>query len=159
VSSWSVSPKHGGETAAASVIELVADLETVPDTEATHYDAQPTAEISAHCDLELAEVDTLDPATPVEIKTVMVVQTECQQRGRFNLRKGQHEALLADDGVYLFAVCEPTPSRDILAIKSVPATVVEDRRSDWRTPDGRLPYTQLAWSRLIDPDSLGEEGR
>lgn len=159
MSSWSVPPKHGGETAAAAVLELVPGIEPVPDSEAIHYDSRPTTEITNHQRLDFVELDGIESGTPVEIKSVMVVQTADQQRGWFNLRQGQHEKLLADDGVYLFAVCEPTPSRDVLAMTAVPAALVEDLRSDWRTPDGRLPYTQLAWSRLIDPDILGEESR
>ncbi|AFK20216.1 hypothetical protein E6P09_14090 [Haloferax mediterranei ATCC 33500] len=56
----------------------------------------------------------LKPGTVVEIESAMVVYGEAQRRGRFLLRRSQHEHLLEEGGVYLFAVCAPTPARDMI---------------------------------------------
>ncbi|HMB50892.1 MAG TPA: hypothetical protein VKM69_09550 [Natronoarchaeum rubrum] len=50
-----------------------------------------------------------------------MVRLDSGGTGRFYLRREQHEQVRADAGVYLFAVCEPTPDRAILALKIVAA--------------------------------------
>ena len=62
----------------------------------------------------------VEQGTLVEIKSAMV-RLDSGGTGRFYLRREQHEQVRADAGVYLFAVCEPTPDRAILALKIVAA--------------------------------------
>ncbi|WP_256392154.1 hypothetical protein [Natronoarchaeum rubrum] len=50
-----------------------------------------------------------------------MVRLDSGGTGWFYLRREQHEQVRADAGVYLFAVCEPTPDRAILALKIVAA--------------------------------------
>jgi hypothetical protein len=80
-----------------------------------------------------------------------------QSNGRFYLRDQQHGWLLEHGGIYLFAVCEPTPQRDVLAKKIIPASIVDELRNSWCRPEDRAAYDQLAWSRLFDDREL-EDG-
>lgn len=145
----SISSKHGGSRAASAVLELVPELAHVSDSEARHYDARPTTLLCPSEQLPFVGICLLEADAPVEIKSAMVVYGQAQTKGRFYLRRGQHERLLDDAGVYLFAVCEPTPQRDVIAMKLVPATVVEDLVTSWIEPDGRADYAQIRWSRVF----------
>ncbi|WP_344820765.1 hypothetical protein, partial [Actinoplanes cyaneus] len=53
---------------------------------------------------------------------------------------------------YLFPVCDPPPTREPVAMKVVPATIVDDAIPSWRSGGpGRPECAQLAWSRVFDP--------
>ena len=151
MSQTTLSSRAGGDAAESAVLEAVTELQYVPDTDAEHYDALTTTTVVPRDHLPFLGVCQLDPETPVEIKSAMVVYGEDQARGRFYLRFGQHERLADDGGVYLFAVCEPTPDRDVLALKIVPTAVVAELVSSWISPDGRADYAQIAWSRVFAP--------
>ncbi|WP_423745087.1 hypothetical protein V5735_03415 (plasmid) [Haladaptatus sp. SPP-AMP-3] len=144
-----VSSKRGGETAASAVLDLVPELVHVPDTEAEHYDARASTLVEPSSKLAFSGICLLEKHVVVEIKSTIVVYGANQSRGRFYLRRGQHEKLLDDAGVYLFAVCEPTPDRTVIAMKVIPATLVDELVSSWIEPDGRATYAQLAWSRIF----------
>jgi len=151
VSQTTLSSRAAGETAESAVIEAVPELEYVPDTEAEHYDARTTTLVTPSETVLFAGICLLEAETVVEIKSVMAVYGEGQARGRYYLRRGQHGRLLADQGVYLFAVCEPTPARDVLALKVIPATLVDELVYSWIDPEDRAEYAQLAWSNIFDP--------
>lgn len=144
-----LSPKHAGEAASSAVLELVRVLDHVSDREAEYYDARTAVPVEGDDVLALEGIDALGAGVPVEIKSAIVVYGEDQRRGRFNLRKKQHESLLNASGVYLFAVCEPRPDRNVIELKIVPAAVVDDRLPSWHSLDGRETYTQLSWSRVF----------
>lgn len=149
--SVSVSSKKGGERAAAEVLQHVTALGHVPDTVNPHYDAVVTDLIDAEeCRVRLADRDALPRGTRVEIKSAMVVYAS-GQRGRFYFRPTQHAALCDHDGVYLFAVCEPTPVRAVLTMTIVSARRVDDQLPKWfNGGDGRRDYAQLAWTNFVD---------
>jgi len=149
--SRAVSSKRGGENAESAVIEFIPELDYVPDTEALHYDARVRQAIWPRSDLPFIGVCVLEAGTAVEIKSVMAVYGEAQARGRFYLRREQHQKLVADAGVYLFAVCEPRPTRPVIAAKIVPATSAEDVISSWIDAGDRPDYAQIAWSRIFQP--------
>lgn len=154
MSSWTTSPKHAGEIAAGAVLEEVPALENVPDADAEFYDAVAAVEIQPTDKLRLSSDRPPRDGDHVEIKSAMIRVTETQQRGRFNLRRDQHRRLVEDGAYYLFAVCEPTPSRDVIAMDVRSAAAIESVIPSWREIDGRESYTQLAWTNVLDPEEI-----
>lgn len=153
-SQTTLSSQQAGENAESAVLEAVPALEYVPDSEAGHYDARTTTPVTSSETLPFAEISVLEADSEVEIKSTMAVYGEKQRRGRFYLRQKQHERLEADEGVYLFAVCEPRPDRNVIAMKILPATAVGDLPYSWIERDGRPDYAQFAWSRVFDPSEV-----
>lgn len=153
--SATTSAKRGGENAEGAVIDLVSELEYVPDTEAEHYDARTTTLLEPSETIPFVGMCLLEAGVAVEIKSVMVVYGANSSNGRFYLRKGQHERILDEAGVYLFAVCEPRPSRPVIAMKVVPATIVDDLISSWINAGDRPTYAQISWSKVFDPEEVG----
>lgn len=154
MSSWTTSPKAGGEIAAGAVLEEVPELDNVPDRDAEFYDAVATVELEETDKLRLSVERPPRDGDRLEIKSAMVRVTETQQRGRFNLRREQHRRLVEDGAYYLFAVCEPTPSRDVLAMSVRAADQVEELLPSWRAPEGRAEYTQLCWTNVLDVEEV-----
>ncbi|QSG02535.1 hypothetical protein [Natranaeroarchaeum sulfidigenes] len=152
----SLSSKRAGDRAESNVIHEVVELEYVPDSEIEHADAEVTTTISPGPSLPTVALPVVERGTLVEIKSAMV-RLDSGGTGRFYLRREQHNAIVEDGGVYLFAVCEPTPDRTVLALKFVPATSLDDVVSSWRSagPD-RPEYTQLRWGRIFDRDEIGD---
>lgn len=146
-----ISAKHGGENAEAAVIQTVSEIEHLTDIEDVHADARATTVIVPDDQLPTVALPVVEIGTLIEIKSVMVVYGEGQTRGRYYLRKQQHQHLLENGAIYLFAVCAPMPDRPILALKLVPATVVTDLVSSWIDAGDRANYAQIAWSRIFDP--------
>ena len=93
------------------------------------------------------------PDVPIEIKAARV-RLASERRGRFYLRRRQHERLLAEGGVYVFAVYEEAPGRPIPGLRVAAADAVDALLPDgWTDIDGprsETDYRQLAWSRLLD---------
>lgn len=144
--------KRAGELVETSVGARVPELGLVPDDVVEHYDAIATTLVEPSADLPFAGICLLERGTVVEIKSVMVAYAD-GQRGRFYFRPAQHDALVDDAGAYLFAVCEATPDRELLALKVVPATAVDDVLGDDPWLDGgpgRSDYAQLSWGRVFD---------
>jgi len=150
--------KRAGENAEHVVFVEVDDLEPVSGEQ--HHDAIAKSAVFPSTSLPFVGVCVLETGSIVEIKSTMVVQTSAQRRGRFKLRKNQHEALLKAGGFYLFTVCEPVPDRPSIAMKVVPATTVdallgEDSVAEWRDElDGRGPKAQLTWTNIFDIDEV-----
>ena len=153
--SRSASSKRAGEAVEGDVLQRHEELEYVPDTDAQHYDARVSELLSPSPTLPFVGMCLLEVGTVVEIKSTMVVYGAAQSRGRFYLRRKQHRRLVDEAGVYLFAVCEPRPSRPVLAAKVVPATTVGGLVSSWIDGGDRADYAQLAWSRIFDEAELG----
>lgn len=147
--------KRGGENAEHKVFTAVDALEPVAGEE--HHDAVATNALFPSQTLPFESICAVERGALVEIKSTMVVHTEVQRRGRFKLRRNQHQALLEESAFYIFAVCEPIPERQVIAMKLVPAVIVdrlvgEDGVADWRDEgDSRGPKAQLTWSNLFDP--------
>jgi len=149
-----ISSKHAGSNAAHAVLEAVPELEHVPDSEAVHYDARTTTLLVPSREIPFVGLCLLEKDTPVEIKSVMAVYGESQTRGRYYLRRQQHEHLLNVEASYLFAVCEPRPDRGVIALKVIPATLVDELVYSWIDPEDRAEYAQLAWSNIFDPSEV-----
>lgn len=144
--------KRAGQLVETTVGHRVPELGLVPDDVVEHYDAIATTLVEPRPDLPFAGICLLERGTVVEIKSVMVSYAD-GARGRFYFRPSQHNALVDDAGVYLFVVCEPSPDREILAMKVVPATVVDELLGEDPWLDGgagRSDYAQLAWSNVFD---------
>lgn len=152
--STTLSPKHAGETAASEVLHELPTLDHVPDTETEYYDARTTLPLEPDDVLKFIELDRLGAGVPVEIKTAMVVYGEDGRIGRFNIRLGQHRQLLWSSGVYLFAVCTPDPSRDVLGMVVVPAEVVDTLVPSWFDLEERETYGQFSWTRVLDREAI-----
>lgn len=147
--------KRAGLNVETAGVQRVPELGLVPDEIAPHHDAIATATIDPTEDLPMVGICLLERGTVVEIKSAQIRYAD-GQRGRFYIRPKQHAALLGDAGVYLFAVCD-RDDREILAMKIVPATVVDDVLGDdpWIDGgDGRSDYAQLSWSRLFSPSEV-----
>jgi len=128
----------------------IPQLQLVPDDGAQHYDAIATTLVTPGSELPFVGICLLERGMLVEIKSVVVSYAD-GSRGRFYVRPEQHEQLLEDAGVYLFAVCRDTPDREVIALKIVPATTVDAVIGSWIDGgDGRSNYAQLAWSRVFD---------
>lgn len=155
----------GGWNDLETFLERVNGLRYVADSEAMHYDAIAETLVVPSQELPFAGICVLETGTVVEIKSVGVVYGASQRRGRFYLRRTQHEALLESAGVYLFAVSAPNPdSREIVAMKVVPATqvdhVIDVVTNEWRQAgDDRGEYVQLAWTRVFDPEEIAARGK
>lgn len=152
-----------GDRAEDNVLRLVEGLRYVTDTEAEHYDAVTETLIVPSDRLPFVGIAVLEVGVAVEIKSAGVVYGESQRRGRFYLRRSQHDRLVEAGGVYLFAVCGPN-NREVVAMKIVPATQVEqliDAVTDhWRTAgDSRDECVQLSWARIFDPEAIEGGGK
>lgn len=106
-----------GSNAEGAVLELVPELEYVPGDDPETPDAVVTTLLVPREELPFVGICLLERDTNVEIKSASARVTETQRRGRFQLRKRQHEALLDTASSYLFAVCEPRPSRPVIAMR------------------------------------------
>jgi hypothetical protein len=150
----------GGERAEAAVIQRVPELRWIPDDQDEHVDAVVTETFGARRDLPTVGLCLLEAGTDVEIKSCMVRYGEDQRRGRFYLREQQHDELLDRGGVYLFAVTEPTPEREPVALKIVPASTVDSLVPSWHDCRDRAAtgYTQLSWSRLFATGEVEPDG-
>lgn len=146
--------KRLGATSEAAVIDLVPQLEPVPDDENPHVDARMSGVFTPGSELDSCGLPVVEDGTPVEIKSASVVYGDAQRRGRFHLRRTQHEHLEENGGLYLLAVCDPN-TRDVVAATIVaPNAVRQELVSSWIDSDGREPYAKVAWSRVFDPEDL-----
>jgi len=147
--------KRLGESAESAVLGDYPSFRYVGDSEAQHYDAVTTEAISASTELPFVGVCVLEADQEMEIKSVAVVVTEGQCRGRFYFRRVQHEHLIEIGGMYLLAVCDPSPKRNVIAAKVVPANIMDDYIADsWIECDGRADYKQIAWSNFFAVDEV-----
>ena len=146
--------KDAGEAVETNVITRVPEIEAVPDTEAEWCDARVI-----EAGLPPTSVPLL-PGVPVEIKAARV-RLASGRRGRFYVRRRQHERLVAEGSVYVFAVYEETSGRPIRGLRVAAADAVDALLPDgWTDVDGprsETGYRQLAWSRLLDTVAI-EEG-
>lgn len=150
-----ISSKLAGEKAESAVLEAVPELEYAPDSDVEHADARASTLLEASAELPIVGMALVERGTLVEIKSAIARHGD-GGRGRFYLRREQHAQLLADSGVYVFAVCEPRPARDVIALKVVPATGVDALvGDDWRgAGDGRPECYQLSWGRVFDDSEV-----
>jgi len=146
--------KAAGESAESSVQDHVPQLGLVPDDVVEHYDAVATGLITPRPDLPMVGICLVERGQHVEIKSVVRVYGD-GARGRFYFRESQHARLLEAGGVYLFAVCADSRDRKVIALKIVPATIVDDAISSWLDGGaGRADYAQLAWSNVFDSEEV-----
>jgi hypothetical protein len=150
-----ISSQQAGANAEAGVIDTRPQFVHLPDHDVQHADARVDELVEATPELPIVGMCLLEVGTLVEIKSSMV-RLANGKRGKFYLREGQHQKLLNDGAVYLFAVCEPNPDRDILALKAVPATRVDALiDGKWRDAgDGRPRCYQLSWGRVFHHDEV-----
>jgi hypothetical protein len=148
--------KRAGENAEAAVLDAIDGLAPVAGEE--HYDAVTETAVFPSREHPFVGICVLEADLPVEIKSTMAVYGDRQRRGRFKLRRTQHEAIEDANGAYLFVVCEPHPTREPIAMKVVPAGMVGDlvdAVASWCDEgDDRGPKAQIAWSRVFEPDEI-----
>jgi hypothetical protein len=147
--------KRLGERVEATVIQRVDGLRAAPERDSRH-DAVAEQCLAPTERLPFAGICLVERGTPVEIKSVAAVQGEREATGRFYLREGQHAALLADAGVYIFVVAVPVPNRDPLAMKLVPASLVDELRGSWIEVEDRCTHTKLAWSHVFRESEVSD---
>jgi hypothetical protein len=157
------SSKRSGEDVEHLVIERVDALNPVADEVDRGHDAVATRAIAPSEALPLA-TPLLLPGRPVEIKAAQT-RLASGARGRWYLRQRQHESLVDAGGYYVLACYAPVrPTHEIRGLVGVPASIVDehlpdgwiDVEDDERREEG---YRQLAWSRLIDPETVLEGRR
>jgi hypothetical protein len=148
-SDWTTS-KASGDRIEHEVVERLP-VEYVPDTTAEWYDCRPTDPVTAR-DVRLGGCALVPSGTPIEIKAARVTLAD-GERGRYYLRKGQHDRLDDAGGLYLFVVYAPAED-PLRALLLVPADDVARLVPSWIDSPGRATYAQLAWSRLFDPETV-----
>lgn len=152
--------KAAGESIEAEVLQLLPELVYVGDSTAEWHDARVDELLTPSDDVVFASIVLLEVRTPVEIKAAQV-RLASGRRGRYLLRRTQHERLLAEGASYLFAVYEPR-SKDVLAMVVIPASIVDELLPDeWTVVDREHRETpeeqaQLAWSRVVNPETVEE---
>ncbi|MEA1931194.1 MAG: hypothetical protein U9O06_06570 [Euryarchaeota archaeon] len=150
--------KQLGDRAETEVIAYVDELEYVADQEAEHFDAVPSRARYPSEQVRFAGIAVIEQDRPVEIKTC-IPRLSSGQRGRFYLRRGQHDRLVEAGGCYLFAVTTPH-QREPIACKVAAARTVTDVIPSWRDAgDGRQQCSQLSLSRIFDPNEIGGSGQ
>lgn len=149
-------PKRAGERVEAAVVQEHSDLEYTPDSEAVHHDATTTAELTVSDDLRILGAVSIPAETPVEIKSAAAAIGETSRAGRFHVQRTGHEWLLDRGGVYLLAVCEPNPDREVVASTLATAEAFDELLGRWVDPgDGRTDeYAQLAWTNAIERETV-----
>lgn len=153
LSSGYAASRLAGDSTEADVIQSTEGLEYVPDTDIEFADGRVVSAAVTINEISIPR-DTL-----IEIKSAMVVYGASQQRGRFYLREGQHERLVEADGVYLFVVVTPDPTREILAMRIVPAEDVSKIVTSWYDGGDRADYTQPYWDAVFDSTEITRGGR
>jgi len=145
-----VSSVRAGEAAETSVLEAIPQLSYLRDSNVKHADAR-VDELLEPSDVPLVGMCLLETGTLVEVKSAIVRKAD-GERGRFYLREGQHSRLLEDSAIYLFAVTEPKPTRPTIALKLVPASIVDELlEGRWRdVGEDRQRAAQLSWGRIFD---------
>ncbi|AFK18648.1 hypothetical protein E6P09_07685 [Haloferax mediterranei ATCC 33500] len=146
--------RKAGDTVESTLLQVHTELRHVSDHEHEHHDALTTELLTPSRELPFVGICLLEPGTVVEIKSAMVVYGEAQRRGRFLLRRSQHDHLLEEGGVYLFAVCAPNPARDIIAAKVVPASLVDEFDFSWVSRKTRSDYAQVTWTQVFAPKEV-----
>jgi len=147
-----VDSKRLGERVEATIIQRLPEFDSVADRDA-HHDAITTgAVINSSEGLPLAGTLLMEPGTPVEIKSAAATITQTERRGRFYFRRTQHEALVESAATYLLAVVAPDPAREtLLAMRAIPARIVDGIVGPWSEIDGRPDACQRSWANFIDP--------
>lgn len=162
MSAEAMTPKDAGELVASNVVGIVPQVDAVPDSTAEWYDAIVVEAIEPSLGLSLIDLDVVDVDVPVEIKAAQL-RLASSQRGRFFVRKRQHERLVDEGGVYLFAPYVPNGALPVRALaiataEHVDALLAECQDGD--TGDGwvdmgarrcEVGYRQLTWSNVLDP--------
>lgn len=153
------SPKRAGENAEANVLDRVPELRYVSDRTAEWHDAEvETLFEPPHDAVTFYGINLLAVGTEIEIKAAQF-RYASGQRGRWYIRKRQHERLLAEGGAYLLAVYDPRTG-DVLAMAVVPASLIDELLPDGWTPRrdrAEEGYNQLGWARVLDPEEVGSE--
>lgn len=146
--------RRAGESTEADLIQRIDGLAPVADTNARHYDAVVTDTITSS-QIPLVGELQLERGRRIEIKSAMV-RYASGKRGMFYFRPVQHNYLEDVSGMYALAVCEPTPSRDILGVKMVPTDAIRATIEDgWMAAaDGHSEYAQRAWSNFFNPEEI-----
>jgi len=156
-----------GESVEQLVIETVDELEpaSVPESwdradDDYWYDATPLTALFSNRTVPMVGICAILPEQPVEIKAAraQISDGSNSRNGRYNLTRAQHERLVAEDGVYLFAVYRGGDDPELLGLLATLALIVEEEfRDTWYSAgSGREDYYQLSASRL-PIDGLGGE--
>ena len=145
--------KAAGLEASRRAVAQLPNCSLVPDSVAPHYDAVATGPVSPSRATPFVGLCVLPAGTEIEVKSTL--RRYSARRGRFSIRRDQHERLVEEAGVYLLVVTEADASgRRPIAQKVVPATTVDAIVADsWvDAGDGRVDdYAQRAWSRFFAP--------
>lgn len=134
---------------------VIDDLETV----------EPVEDEDAAIDAVALEAVSIPANAEIEIKACSrrISDGSRSRRGRFYLRRRQHEQLLERGAWYLFVVYESDDDgeiEEIVGTLAVPARVVDSIVSSWSDAGrGHGGIKQLTWTRLIDleDDSGGDQ--
>jgi len=138
----------------AITTDHVPALQLVPDEVAEHYDAVATTLITPSETIPFVGICLLERGSIVEIKSTIRTYAD-GRRGRFKIRRSQHETLLDSAGAYLFVVCRDTVDRPAVALKVIPATTVDALVHSWiDSASSRSEYAQISWGSLFDPAEI-----
>lgn len=154
------SSRASGDAVEAEVVQVVEPLTSVPDATARHYDARCETALYPSQRIPMYGLCVLNAGSHVEIKGCQQ-RLASGQRGRWHVRRGQLETLVAEGASVLFTVYQPGRFPDLLAMVVVPATAVAQLVDDlggWLDAgEDRTEaeaYKQIGWTRLIAPDRV-----
>lgn len=153
-------PEEIGEQIEEYALERLPSLSYVSDLSAEWHDAITDSIMRNRPSLEFqGSAEYVATDTPVEIKAAQR-RIAGDRRGRFYLRQGQHQRLVAADAAYLFCVYDPD-TLEILAMTAVSAHDVDKKLpdgwvdvGDYRSTRG---FRQLSWSNFVAPSRVPAE--
>jgi len=123
------------------------------------HDATPERAIFSSEILPMVGICAIEPGTPVEIKSARAeISNGTRSRcGRFYLTRTQHERLIEENGVYLFAVYNDGSETELLGLLATLAVIVEEElRRTWYSAASREDYYQIS-AEWLPIDGLGGE--
>lgn len=124
---------------------------------------EPLEEDDDVVDAIAIEAVSIPVGAEVEIKACSrrISEGSGSRRGRFYLRRRQHEHLLERGAWYLFVVYEGDLEEEdavdeVVATVPIPAKVIDTIVDSWNVGRGNGGIKQLTWTRLIDLEERGD---
>lgn len=157
-------PKLVGDDLEAATCDALAPLAAVPDDVAEWHDARLETQLTARDGLRLIGRVSIPAGRPVEIKACQRWTKDGangRRRGRWYIKRDAHEKLAASQALYVLLVYDGETGA-VLARLGAPARTVGRLVDTWTAVNqswGTARVTKLSWNRLLDPETVEEEGR
>jgi hypothetical protein len=161
--------KRIGEDAELLVVQLLEDVQLVPDSAAAWYDGIATTALTPEYPIRLGGICVIWQGARIEIKACQVSRSkrDVDSPGLWYFKgreTGQHARLEAETGLYALAVHREADTwlgREIVGLLIVPAATIGDilaERSAWYDSGRHEGFVaQLRWDRLLEEDDLFDQ--